>query len=179
MKNTKKPLCGQCASGLVPGTPKTFDPACRGCVQKKDNGLRTGYLYSTSWLPHDAKHKTIIHELSVEGQMRAAGMPVRVVPNELSVADGINAARTVFPTLYFDEVKTQDGWQGLSHYQYEVDSVTNQFSKKPLHNWASHPADAFRTFAVAQKEPKRQGLQLPKRNRVIQTPVQRNGSWMV
>ena len=42
MKNTKKPLCGQCASGLVPGTPKTFDPACRGCVQKKDNGLRTG-----------------------------------------------------------------------------------------------------------------------------------------
>ena len=137
------------------------------------------YVYETHWLPHDAKHKTIIHELSVEGQMRAAGMPVRVVPNELSVADGINAARTVFPTLYFDEVKTQDGWQGLSHYQYEVDSVTNQFSKKPLHNWASHPADAFRTFAVAQKEPKRQGLQLPKRNRVIQTPVQRNGSWMV
>lgn len=40
--NSKRALCGQCASGWVPETPKTFDPSCRGCKQKLADGLRTG-----------------------------------------------------------------------------------------------------------------------------------------
>ena len=38
----KRALCGQCSSGWVPETPKTFDPTCRGCKQKLADGLRTG-----------------------------------------------------------------------------------------------------------------------------------------
>jgi hypothetical protein len=38
----KKALCGQCSSGWVPDTPKTFDRKCRGCMKKLASGLRTG-----------------------------------------------------------------------------------------------------------------------------------------
>ena len=33
------------------------------------------------------------------------------------------------------------------------DPNTGQFSKNPLHDWASHGADAFRYLAVALQEP--------------------------
>jgi hypothetical protein len=35
-------LCRQCATGWVPGTPKTFNPKCHGCKKKLENGQRTG-----------------------------------------------------------------------------------------------------------------------------------------
>lgn len=34
--------CAPCASGFVPGRPKTFDPLCERCQEKKVQGLRTG-----------------------------------------------------------------------------------------------------------------------------------------
>lgn len=120
---------------------------------------RAAYRYETHWLPHDARNKTILHPLSFEGQLRAL-MPnakTQVVQN-VSVADGIHAARTVMPTVVFDEVMTVDGWQCLTHYQYEIKD--GQRSKNPLHNWASHGADAFRYFGVALKE-QRPPLKLP------------------
>jgi hypothetical protein len=34
--------CYQCTSGIIPGQPKTFEPSCEGCHEKKAKGLRTG-----------------------------------------------------------------------------------------------------------------------------------------
>ena len=82
--------------------------------------------------------------------MRAAGRSVQIIPR-LSTADGINAARTVFPNCWFDEVKCADGLQALRRYRYEVDEVTGQFSRTPLHDDASHAADAFRYLALSLK----------------------------
>lgn len=38
----KGATCSQCISGWAPDTPKTFDPNCKGCLEKKAIGLRTG-----------------------------------------------------------------------------------------------------------------------------------------
>lgn len=133
------------------------------------------YVYDTHYLPHDARSKTIMHPLSIEGQMVAAGFKVQIVPN-ISIEDGINAARTIFPSCVFDEQNTQDGWQCLSHYQYKVDDVTGQFSKEPLHNWASHGADAFRYLAVGLKEAKPKGLKQQKTINV-ELPMT-GGAWL-
>lgn len=83
--------------------------------------------------------------------MRALGRKVIVQPN-LSIADGINAARTIFVNCYFDAEKCADGLQCLRHYRYEVDPDTGQFGKNPLHDWASHGADAFRGFALSTQD---------------------------
>lgn len=112
-----------------------------------------GYVYGTDWLPHDAQAKQMASGRSVEELMRAAGRTVRIVPR-LSLADGINAARTVFSKCWFDETKTADGLQCLRHYRYELDEDKKTFKRTPLHDWASHGSDAFRYFAIAMEEPK-------------------------
>ena len=108
------------------------------------------YIYGRMFLPHDAQAKQIGSGKSVEEIARAAGWRVSIVPR-LSVEDGINAVRTVFPNLWIDQEKCADGLQHLRHYRYDVDPETNQFSRKPLHCDASHSADAMRYLCVSLK----------------------------
>jgi hypothetical protein len=56
---------------------------------------KRGYVWGEDWLPHDAKTVTLGTGKSIEELMRAAARRVRITP-KLSVADGINAARTIF-----------------------------------------------------------------------------------
>ncbi len=110
-----------------------------------------GYVYGTDYLPHDARAHELGTGRSIEEQMRAAGRKVRIV-KKLSVEDGIAAARVIFPKCYFDREKCSDGLQSLRHYRYEQDVATGTFKREPLHDWASHGADAWRTLAVAIKD---------------------------
>lgn len=110
------------------------------------------YVYGDHWLPHDATNELLGSERTIAQQMEAAGFKVRITP-KLSVAEGINAARTLFSRCWFDAEACSDGLQCLRNYRYDVDANTGQFSKNPLHDWASHGADAFRYLAVALQEP--------------------------
>lgn len=108
------------------------------------------YVYGDTWLPHDADNELLASEQTIAQQCRAFGLKVRITP-KTSVVNGINAARTVFATCWFDAEKCADGIQALRNYRYEVDPETQQYSTNPLHDWASHGADAFRYFAVSLK----------------------------
>jgi len=108
-----------------------------------------GYFYGTMFLPHDAKHKRLGYTASIEEQFRSSGYKVAIVPQG-SLDDGINAARVVFPNCYFDEAKCEEGLNALRHYCFKVDT-RGQLSEKPVHDWASDGADAFRYFAVSAK----------------------------
>ena len=111
-----------------------------------------GYVYGTDYLPHDAQSKTIISGgRSMQQMMQEAGRKVDIVPNT-GVAEGINAARTLFNQCVFDEQKCADGLQALRRYRYDVDHETGQWSKKPLHDSNSHAADAFRYFALSIRQ---------------------------
>lgn len=107
-----------------------------------------GYTYGTHWLPHDARAKSLATGRSVEEIMLAMGRKVSITPN-LSIFDGINAARTIFNRCYFDKEKCSEGLQNLRHYRYEVDLESKQLSGRPLHDIHSHAADAFRYFALS------------------------------
>jgi len=136
------------------------------------------YVYRTMWLPHDAQAKSLGTGRSIEEIARNAGWRVRIVP-KLSVADGVNAVRTLFPNMFFDRVKCADGLQSLRHYRYDVDPTTGQFSRAPLHDAASHGADALRYCAVAMQEAKRAAYQLPKPPPRLFSPRERPGhGWL-
>ena len=112
-----------------------------------------GYVYDTIWLPHDAENKTLAASgRSIDDIVRAGGFKTKIMPR-VPVLDSINAARTIFPTCYFDREHTADGLACLRHYRYEVDPETGQFSRNPLHDHYSHGADAFRYIALMIKEP--------------------------
>lgn len=104
------------------------------------------YVYGTHFLPHDARARQLGSGKSVEELMRTAGMRVQIVPN-LSIADGINAARTIFGQCWFDGEKCADGLQALRHYQWG-ELATGQVTREPKHDENSHSADAFRMFAI-------------------------------
>jgi len=113
-----------------------------------------GYVFGTCFLPWDGGTISLGTGKSIEEIMRAKGFNVRV-NRQLSVADGINAVRTLFPQLYFDAALCADGLQYLRRYQWGPATALGVPRSQPLHDDASHPADALRTLAVGIREPER------------------------
>ena len=113
-----------------------------------------GYVLGTCFLPWDGGTRSLGTGKSIEELMRLKGFKVQV-NRQLSVADGINATRTIFPQLYFDAALCADGLQYLRRYQWGPATALGVPRSQPLHDDASHPADALRTLAVGIKEPER------------------------
>lgn len=109
------------------------------------------YTYGTHFLPHDAKARQLGSGRSIEEILRAHGFKVQIVPR-LSVEDGINAARTMFPNIFIDANKCEALIQCIRKYRYDVTNLYNKAN--PIHDWSSHGADSFRYMAVALKAPK-------------------------
>ena len=65
-----------------------------------------------------------------------------------SVEDGIEAARLTIPTVRFDRERCKLGIEGLKQYRKEWDEERKVFKPKPLHDWASNPADAWRYLSI-------------------------------
>lgn len=117
-----------------------------------------GYVYGDCWLPHDAENELLASRLTIAQQLRDAGFKVKIV-KKIRVSEGINAARTIFSRCWFDRARCdresqreEDGGSGLSalrSYRYEFDEAKQEFKREPLHDWASHGADAFRYLAIA------------------------------
>lgn len=113
-----------------------------------------GYVYGSHNMPHDAQAHTLGTGRSIEELMRTAGLKMRIVP-KLSIVDGINAARTLFPNCWFDAEKCAEGIQYLRRYRYGVVATLGVPTREPLHDEASHAADAFRQMAVGIKQPRK------------------------
>lgn len=109
-----------------------------------------GYKYDTQWLPHDAENKGIVTGTSVVDVMRANQMKVRVVP-KVSLEDGINAGRLLFGRAKINETKCKAGIEALQHYRWDWNTRLDEAKYAPVHDWASHGADAWRYMALAAK----------------------------
>ena len=75
-----------------------------------------------------------------------------MVPDH-KLMDGINSARLLIPLCEFNSTPAvQQGLEALKAYQKEWNEKMSRFSDTPLHNWASHGADAFRYLAIGWRE---------------------------
>lgn len=96
------------------------------------------------WLPHDARTKTFQSRHSaIERFIARFGESKCAIVPMTSKSDRINAARTIIKRCEFDAERCDEGLDGLIGWEYEWNADTLTFSKEPLHNWASHPSDAF------------------------------------
>jgi len=111
-----------------------------------------GYVWGRDYLPHDARARNLATGKSIEELMRAAGRSVTIVP-QLSIADGINAARTIMAQCWFDADKCADGLQALRHYRWAPVLASGIQKREPVHDTYSHGADSFRAMAVGVKPP--------------------------
>jgi hypothetical protein len=113
------------------------------------------YQVGDVWLPHDAKAKSLQTGKSIVEQFLAAGITPRLVPN-LSLKDGISAARKILPYCHFIVPETYDGVEALKQYQRTFDETTKAFIQKPKHDWTSHYADSFRYFSLSVEHPNKE-----------------------
>ncbi|MGL4674600.1 MAG: terminase [Wohlfahrtiimonas sp.] len=116
-----------------------------------------GYNYATHYAPHDIQNREIgsdaksRQELAREGYLidgENYSIKFEVVPRQ-SVDGGIELAREILPLCAFDEYQCGKGLAHLEAYRKAWDDKNGVWRDKPLHNEASHAADAFRYFAVA------------------------------
>ena len=106
------------------------------------------YDYGTDWIPHDGASKHFLTGKSTQEVMAQAGRTVQVLPRT-DVDEGIKLARMVFPRVYCDERKTETLVDCLQNYKYGVNAQTGAFTQ-PVHDNASHGADAFRYLAMCE-----------------------------
>lgn len=113
---------------------------------------KRGYAYGEHILPHDAEAKELQTNRSRTDTLRALGLNVRVLKasgaERVLVADGINAVRTILPRCWFDLAKCAKGIDALKSYRREWSEEKKTFHDRPVHDWASHPADSFRYLAL-------------------------------
>jgi phage terminase large subunit len=109
------------------------------------------YVYGDHVFPHDAEHSELITGTTRIKALKGLGIKGRALPR-YDVDDGIQAVRMLLPRCVFDRVKCERGLDALRHYQKEWDENRQMFKDKPLHDWASHAADAFRYLAHGLKD---------------------------
>ena len=106
------------------------------------------------WLPHDGSTQDKVYDVSYESALKAAQYNVTVVPNQGKGAAmaRIEAARRLFPAMWFNADTTEGGRDALGWYHEKKDPARN-IGLGPEHDWASHGADAFGLMCVAYEEP--------------------------
>lgn len=109
---------------------------------------KRGYDYGKHFVPHDAEARERWSAGTMTQVAEAQGYRMEVLARE-DVEQGINAARMILNRCWFDQAKCQPGIDSLMNYRREYVEKLGQFKPTPLHDWASHGADAFRYLAMA------------------------------
>lgn len=112
-----------------------------------------GYHYGTHWAPHDIQNKEFGSGRTRLETASGLGIVFTVVP-KFSLEDGINAARMLLPKCWFDETACEAGLEALTQYRWGFNEQLQESKEVPVHDWASHGADAFRYLALRQFTPK-------------------------
>ena len=124
-----------------------YEASGEGLAHYAEVLARRGYRYGSHIAPHDIAVRELGSGRSRIESARALGLNFEVAPR-LPVADGIEAARQVLETAWFDRERCGRGLECLWAYQREFDETRACFREAPLHDWTSHGADAFRYAAV-------------------------------
>jgi hypothetical protein len=121
---------------------KTLDFYARE-IQKR------GYLLGNIYLPHDAEDQSVVTTVTAEAEIKRLlpGVKVRIVPRIPQKMMAINAARSRIAECYFDEQRCAKGIACLDNYRKKWNESIGNWSDEPVHDQASHGADAFMQFA--------------------------------
>jgi len=122
---------------------------CAGVL--KDKAREGAWVFGTHTAPHDIEVRELSTGVSRKETAKKYGINFNVA-QRLSVEDGIDAARNIFSRCWFDSKKCHKGINALKSYHKEYDEKNKVFLNKAKHDWSSHGADSFRTFAVSFRD---------------------------
>lgn len=140
--------------------------------KQKERGL----VYTEHLWPHDGNVRILDETGRRRTQVMAdLGYQIRVVERGAVLAESIEATRNLIPKCRFDQTRCGQLVKALKNYRKEWDEDRGVYKNRPLHNWASHPADMVRTGAMAPT--KRHIPETKPRDRYARKPSN-HASWL-
>lgn len=117
----------------------------------RENGWEKAHCF----LPHDGATNDKVYDVSYESALKEAQFEVTVVPNQGKGAAKmrIEAARRLFPSIWFNEDTTEAGRDALGWYHEKRSDDDRNIGLGPEHDWSSHGADAFGLMCVVYEPP--------------------------
>jgi phage terminase large subunit len=121
-----------------------------------------GYLYGNHYMPHDAMDRELTNnEIALSRGEVAENLGIKPVVAvsraknfDIIINVHIPAVRNILAQCVFDEKKCKQGIDALENYHAEYDEQKKILGPRPVHDWSSHAADAFRVFAIGYEAPK-------------------------
>ena len=107
-----------------------------------------GWIHGSDYVPHDAKIREWGSGRTRVETMAGMGLKPLLVPLA-SVDDGINAVRRTLPLCLFHPRCEDGGISALEQYRREWDDEKKCYKPTAVHDWTSHPSDAFRYLSLA------------------------------
>ena len=116
-------------------------------LQEKQD--RHDLIYSRHLWPHDGNTRILDETGRTRLEvMSGLGYEMEIVPRGI-ITEGITAVRRMLPKMRFDRSRCDVLVKAMKNYRKEWDEDRGVFKDRPLHNWASHPADMIRAGAMA------------------------------
>jgi hypothetical protein len=107
------------------------------------------YVYDKHILPHDAGSRSAQTGKTFEQYLQDLGLKHTVIAKRPSLKeDAIEASRRQLSICYLDQEKCQRGIDALRSYRKDYDDKNQTYRTRPVHDWASHGADAFQTLSL-------------------------------
>jgi len=127
------------------------------------------YTYEKHYLPHDAaKRNAVTAEPLFDTVEQLLGTnKVNQVDRCKSKGDSIEAARMIFPHVFFEGKKTSKLIKSLGFYRYEWDDDKKKHSDKPVDDWSADGSDAFQGLGMVWVEESIGGKRLGRTRSII------------
>lgn len=127
-----------------------------------------GWNKAECFLPHDGTKGDNVYDATYEGALHSAGFSVQTIKNQGAGAamQRVEAARRLFPAMWFNAETCQPGIDALGWYHEKKDEARN-IGLGPDHDWSSHCADAFGLAAVNYTPPRGAAYKQPDTSWVV------------
>lgn len=137
------------------------------------------YVYGKHFLPHDVE----VRELTNGGQSRRMYLkglgvnPIGVVP-AANPADRVTAVRNILPRAWFDAKGCERGLKMLRAYRRQWNEHMGVWRSEPVHDGASHAADAIGTGVQGSINPETEKKTIVPPFAPRAAPPVRAGAWL-
>lgn len=113
-----------------------------------------GWEKARVYLPHDGTNENNVTGKKYRDHWEDAGFDVTVIQNQGkgAAAQRVEAARRLFPQMWFNTDTTEAGREALAWYHEKKDEK-REIGLGPDHDWSSHAADSFGLMAVCHEPP--------------------------
>jgi len=125
-----------------------YEMTGRGAQYHAKQVLDKPYIYADHYGPHDVMQHEKGTGLVLADMYANFGLQLKKVHRPKLKSDGIAAGRGIFNQVTINEKTCTQFLHRMAFYRFEWDEVLSQYKKDPVHDAASHTADAFQTLAL-------------------------------